>query len=121
MRSNTSDVEEGKGTENLEEETDGKLVFNHIRLALGVMEMLRTIIVLFFVRIPVVLLAIEVSLLDPLFFYIPAINEWQKCVRLDKKLGISVMVFRSLVDSFYVNYIIAQLHKYCSVARSRFP
>ncbi|XP_038684102.1 uncharacterized protein LOC119984306 [Tripterygium wilfordii] len=72
-----------------------------------------------FVKILIVLLAIEVSLLDPLFFFIPVINDHQKCVRLDKKLGTVVIVFRSLIDSFYVIYIFSQLHKHFLMARSR--
>ncbi|XP_038683662.1 cyclic nucleotide-gated ion channel 1-like [Tripterygium wilfordii] len=111
MGSNTRDVERGKSRENPLGETDWKLVLNqHMR---------RFFMSVKWVKILIVLLAIEVSLLDPLFFYILVINDQQKCVRLDKKLGTAVMVFRSLIDSFYVIYIIAQLHIYFSVPRSR--
>lgn len=31
--------------------------------------------------------------LDPLFFYIPVVNDDRKCLRLDKKLGITATIF----------------------------
>lgn len=43
--------------------------------------------------------------LDPLFFYIPVINDDKKCLRLDKQLGIAASVLRSVFDFFYIIYI----------------
>lgn len=47
--------------------------------------------------------------LDPLFFYIPVTNDDNKCLRLDKKLGIAASVLRSVFDVFYTIYIIFKL------------
>ncbi|KAF5729384.1 cyclic nucleotide-gated ion channel 1-like [Tripterygium wilfordii] len=69
-------------------------------------------------KIFIVLLVIEVSLLDPLFFYVPVINDQRKCVHIDQKLGTAVSVLRSLIDFFYAIYIIAQVHKYYFVDHS---
>ncbi|XP_038686285.1 cyclic nucleotide-gated ion channel 1-like isoform X2 [Tripterygium wilfordii] len=63
------------------------------------------------VKIFIVLLALAVSLLDPLFFYIPVVkNDSKKCISMDKKLETIVIVFRSLVDLFYAFFIVIRLH-----------
>ncbi|XP_038684564.1 cyclic nucleotide-gated ion channel 1-like isoform X1 [Tripterygium wilfordii] len=113
MRYNIRDEEKGESGENSEEETDGKLdqKIQNIRTLRESVKWIKKILI--------VLLAIEISLVDPLFFHIPVINDHRKCVRLDKKLGTAVVVFRSLIDSFYVIYIIAQLHKHLLVAHYR--
>ncbi|XP_075672633.1 cyclic nucleotide-gated ion channel 1-like [Castanea sativa] len=46
--------------------------------------------------------------LDPLFFYLPVINEEKKCIRLDKKLWITAIVMRSFFDIIYLLHIILQ-------------
>ncbi|XP_059629085.1 cyclic nucleotide-gated ion channel 1 [Cornus florida] len=46
--------------------------------------------------------------LDPLFFYIPVINDDKKCLELDKKLEITASVLRSFTDIFYIIHIIFQ-------------
>ncbi|GAB2293964.1 Cyclic nucleotide-gated ion channel 1 [Dionaea muscipula] len=46
--------------------------------------------------------------LDPLFFYIPVINNQRTCLGLDKKLEITASVLRSFTDIFYVLHIILQ-------------
>ena len=46
--------------------------------------------------------------LDPLFFYLPVINEEKKCIRLDKKLWITAIVLRSFFDIIYLLHIILQ-------------
>ncbi|KAL5749273.1 hypothetical protein ACOSP7_023876 [Xanthoceras sorbifolium] len=43
--------------------------------------------------------------LDPLFFYIPVINDHKNCMYLDKKLGIMACVLRSVIDLFYMIFI----------------
>ena len=40
--------------------------------------------------------------LDPLFFYLPVINEDKKFIRLDKKLWITAIVLRSFFDIIYL-------------------
>ncbi|KAF8412126.1 hypothetical protein HHK36_000082 [Tetracentron sinense] len=46
--------------------------------------------------------------LDPLFFYIPVIDDKKKCLGLDRKLEITASVLRSFTDIFYVLHIIFQ-------------
>uniref|UniRef100_A0A1D1YDX1 Cyclic nucleotide-gated ion channel 1 n=2 Tax=Anthurium amnicola TaxID=1678845 RepID=A0A1D1YDX1_9ARAE len=45
---------------------------------------------------------------DPLFFYIPVVNDLKKCLDLDKKLEITASVLRSFTDMFYILHIIFQ-------------
>ncbi|KAL8160049.1 hypothetical protein V2J09_001586 [Rumex salicifolius] len=45
---------------------------------------------------------------DPLFFYIPIIDDERKCLDLDTELMIAVCVLRSLTDLFYMLHIILQ-------------
>lgn len=46
--------------------------------------------------------------IDPLFFYIPVIDDNKKCLDMDKKLEIISSVLRSFTDVFYVLHIIFQ-------------
>ncbi|KAI3935154.1 hypothetical protein MKX01_031421 [Papaver californicum] len=46
--------------------------------------------------------------LDPLFFYIPVINDEKKCLDTDKKLVTAACVLRFFTDIFYVLHIIFQ-------------
>ncbi|KAL7229935.1 hypothetical protein ACSBR2_008477 [Camellia fascicularis] len=46
--------------------------------------------------------------LDPLFFYIPVIDDDKKCLGLDKKLEITAIVLRFFTDIFYILHIIFQ-------------
>ncbi|XP_058182515.1 cyclic nucleotide-gated ion channel 1-like [Rhododendron vialii] len=46
--------------------------------------------------------------LDPLFFYIPVINDDKKCLELDKTLQTTAIVLRSFTDIFYIIHIIFQ-------------
>ncbi|XP_078429086.1 cyclic nucleotide gated channel 1 [Wolffia australiana] len=45
---------------------------------------------------------------DPLFFYIPIINDDEKCLGLEKKLAITASVLRSFTDIFYIIHILFQ-------------
>jgi cyclic nucleotide gated channel len=45
---------------------------------------------------------------DPLFFYIPRMNDVDKCLDVDKKVAIYACVFRSIIDAFYAIHIIFQ-------------
>ncbi|XP_008783842.2 cyclic nucleotide-gated ion channel 1-like [Phoenix dactylifera] len=45
---------------------------------------------------------------DPLFFYIPVINDEVKCLELDRKLEITASVLRFFTDIFYILHIIFQ-------------
>ncbi|GMN44437.1 hypothetical protein TIFTF001_013632 [Ficus carica] len=46
---------------------------------------------------------------DPFFLYIPTLNQEKKCLRMDKKLEIIALVFRSFTDLSYVLHILFQL------------
>ncbi|KAK6135349.1 hypothetical protein DH2020_030909 [Rehmannia glutinosa] len=46
--------------------------------------------------------------LDPLFFYIPIINDEKKCLDLDGKLELAASILRSFTDIFYLIHIIFQ-------------
>lgn len=46
--------------------------------------------------------------LDPLFFYVPVINDEKKCLDLDRKMEITASVLRSFTDIFYILHIIFQ-------------
>ncbi|XP_022723749.1 cyclic nucleotide-gated ion channel 1-like [Durio zibethinus] len=48
--------------------------------------------------------------IDPLFFYIPVINDDKKCLALDEKMEITASVLRSFTDIFYIIHIIFQFH-----------
>ncbi|KAJ0098529.1 hypothetical protein Patl1_20325 [Pistacia atlantica] len=46
--------------------------------------------------------------LDPLFFYVPVINDNKKCLTLDRKMETTASVLRSFTDIFYLLHIIFQ-------------
>ncbi|GMN44433.1 hypothetical protein TIFTF001_013628 [Ficus carica] len=46
---------------------------------------------------------------DPFFLYIPTLEQEKKCLRMDKKLEIVALVFRSITDFSYVLHILFQL------------
>lgn len=46
--------------------------------------------------------------LDPLFFYIPVVDNDKKCLGLDRKLEITASVLRSFTDVFYILHIVLQ-------------
>ncbi|XP_017973510.1 PREDICTED: cyclic nucleotide-gated ion channel 1 [Theobroma cacao] len=46
--------------------------------------------------------------IDPLFFYIPVINDDKKCLALDEKMEATASVLRSFTDIFYVIHIVFQ-------------
>lgn len=48
--------------------------------------------------------------IDPLFFYVPVINDDKKCLILDEKMEITASVLRSFTDIFYIIHIIFQFH-----------
>ncbi|XP_061997729.1 uncharacterized protein LOC133715301 isoform X1 [Rosa rugosa] len=64
-----------------------------------------------------VISCIAVSL-DPLFFYIPIIDETNKCLSMDKKLRTTALVFRSLTDAPLVLHIKDQI---CGWVDSDYP
>ncbi|XP_059459280.1 cyclic nucleotide-gated ion channel 1-like isoform X2 [Corylus avellana] len=57
--------------------------------------------------------------LDPIFFYIPRMNDVDKCLDLDKKVAMYACVFRSLIDAFYAIHIIFQFRTGFIVPSSR--
>ncbi|XP_050254860.1 cyclic nucleotide-gated ion channel 1-like [Quercus robur] len=48
--------------------------------------------------------------LDPLFFYVPVINEDKKCIGIDKKLRAISLILRSVTDIIGIINIILQFH-----------
>ncbi|XP_023877059.2 cyclic nucleotide-gated ion channel 1 [Quercus suber] len=51
--------------------------------------------------------------LDPLFFYVPVINEENKCIELDKKLRTISLILRSVTDIIgIINIILQVLNRY---------
>ncbi|XP_004308825.1 PREDICTED: uncharacterized protein LOC101308624 [Fragaria vesca subsp. vesca] len=50
-------------------------------------------------------------LTDPLFLYVPLINQDVKCIRLDNKLKIAAVIFRSITDFVYTVKIIFQINE----------
>ncbi|KAL6290814.1 hypothetical protein ACE6H2_008324 [Prunus campanulata] len=51
-------------------------------------------------------------LLDPLFLYIPILNDDIKCLKLDNNLKITALVLRSVTDLFYIANIIFQVCRF---------
>ncbi|XP_040368995.1 cyclic nucleotide-gated ion channel 1 [Rosa chinensis] len=47
--------------------------------------------------------------LDPLFFYIPIINEDEKCLGIDKELRTIALILRSLSDIIFIVHIVYQI------------
>nr|KJB54978.1 hypothetical protein B456_009G056700 [Gossypium raimondii] len=39
---------------------------------------------------------------DPLFFYLPVINDLQKCLTIDRKLAVTATTLRTIIDAFYL-------------------
>ncbi|KAL4614160.1 hypothetical protein ACB092_07G034100 [Castanea dentata] len=66
-----------------------------------------------FIYSALVLVCVFSVLLDPLFFYLPVINESKKCIGLDKKLWTTALVLRSVTDFFHLMHI-------CSRIRTRY-
>lgn len=58
-------------------------------------------------KIFVLACVIAVSL-DPLFFYVPVIDDHNKCLAKDRKMEITASVLRSFTDIFYIVHIIFQ-------------
>ncbi|KAG6745616.1 hypothetical protein POTOM_050114 [Populus tomentosa] len=48
--------------------------------------------------------------LDPLFFYVPVIDDKKKCLSLDNTMEITASVLRSFTDIFYILHIIFEFH-----------
>ncbi|CAI0412911.1 unnamed protein product [Linum tenue] len=48
--------------------------------------------------------------LDPLFFYVPVIDNDKHCLKLDNKMQITASVLRSFTDIFYILHIVFQFH-----------
>ncbi|XP_062120210.1 cyclic nucleotide-gated ion channel 1-like isoform X2 [Humulus lupulus] len=67
-------------------------------------------------KIFIVICVVAVTL-DPLFFYIPMIDQELKCIKTDKKLGILAVTLRSLVDIVYIVDIILNVSKAYEVVR----
>ncbi|BBH03742.1 cyclic nucleotide gated channel 1 [Prunus dulcis] len=53
--------------------------------------------------------------LDPLFFYIPIVNEDMKCLKMDKRLKAVSLALRSLTDLFYIADL---MHRILAITKS---
>ena len=49
---------------------------------------------------------IAVLCVDPLFFYLPVVNQVDKCLALDRRLKITAICLRSVFDLIYVSNVI---------------
>ncbi|KAG9154476.1 hypothetical protein Leryth_020504, partial [Lithospermum erythrorhizon] len=58
-------------------------------------------------RIFVLSCVIAVSL-DPLFFYVPVVDNNNKCLDIDRKLEVTASILRSFTDIFYLIHIVFQ-------------
>ncbi|CAL9000291.1 unnamed protein product [Prunus brigantina] len=68
-------------------------------------------------KIFVIACVIAVSL-DPLFFYIPNINEKYKCLGKDKKLRTAALLLRSLMDLTFVIHMVHQIRVTAKIVAS---
>nr|GMD64898.1 cyclic nucleotide-gated ion channel 1 [Ipomoea batatas] len=55
-----------------------------------------------------VIACILAAIVDPLFFYIPVVDDQNKCLGLDRTLEITACILRSVIDFFYIFHIILQ-------------
>ncbi|KAL5568102.1 hypothetical protein UlMin_024677, partial [Ulmus minor] len=58
-------------------------------------------------------------LIDPLFLYIPVIDETDKCLRRNETMKVIALVLRSITDFAYVAHIIVRLQS--ALKREGFP
>lgn len=58
-------------------------------------------------RLSVVSCILAVSV-DPLFYYLPVINQTSNCIGIDRKLAITVTTLRTIVDAFYLIHMALQ-------------
>ncbi|KAL0013517.1 hypothetical protein SO802_000586 [Lithocarpus litseifolius] len=58
-------------------------------------------------RLSVVSCILAVSV-DPLFYYLPVINQTSVCIGLDRRLAITVTTLRTIVDAFYLIHMALQ-------------
>ena len=49
-------------------------------------------------------------IIDPLFFYVPIINEDRTCLGMDQKLRIGALVLRTVTDLFYILHIVFRVY-----------
>ena len=70
----------------------------------------------FWSKIFLVSCVIGVSI-DPLFLYIPVINEDEKCLAMDQKMKIVAVVLRTLTDFTYLLHLIFRLKDALSMAK----
>ncbi|GAB2293674.1 hypothetical protein Dimus_027887 [Dionaea muscipula] len=62
---------------------------------------------LFWNKLFVISCIIAVSI-DPLFFYLPIIDQHQECLGMDLKLAVTTTTLRTLVDAFYLIHMFLQ-------------
>ena len=59
--------------------------------------------------------------LDPLFFYVPMIDQENKCIKMDKKLATLALILRSLMDIVYIIDITCNVAKAYKVVKREKP
>lgn len=62
---------------------------------------------LFWNRLSVISCILAVSV-DPLFYYLPVVNQSSYCLGIDRKLAITVTTLRTIVDTFYLIHMALQ-------------
>ncbi|KAJ8443798.1 hypothetical protein Cgig2_017279 [Carnegiea gigantea] len=62
---------------------------------------------LFWNRLFVISCIIAVSI-DPLFFYLPIVDESNECLGMDYKLAVTITTLRTMVDAFYLIHMVFQ-------------
>ena len=62
---------------------------------------------LFWNRLFVISCIIAVSI-DPLFFYLPVVDESDECLGMDYKLAVTITTLRTMVDAFYLIHMVFQ-------------
>ncbi|KAI4384210.1 hypothetical protein MLD38_002395 [Melastoma candidum] len=65
------------------------------------------------------LLCVAAASFDPVFFYIPMIDLYKKCLEIDRNLAITMVVLRTLADLLHLAVWVVYNHKAFCKARSR--
>lgn len=78
-------------------------------VAVVILDIFRPMIKLAIKKKIFLLLSVIAIILDPLFFYIPVINDEKKCIEMDKILGTTAISLRSVIDLFKIIHFIFEL------------
>lgn len=78
-------------------------------VAVVILDIFRPMIKLAIKKKIFLLLSVIAIILDPLFFYIPVVNDEKKCIEMDKILGTTAISLRSVIDLFKIIHFIFEL------------